>query len=89
MGEEIQYAGSQTIRTRLIPRISKYTAVDASLLVEDSNADSVFEMYSRLTVARSMAFTNDELRARLPFAYNLTPTINNAVNEGIEQSYQG
>ena len=48
------------------------------MAVEDSDAsielqDSIYEMCSPSTAARSMAFANDELRARLPLAYDLNP----------------
>ena len=48
------------------------------MAVEDSDAsielqDSIYEMCSPSTAARSTAFANDELRARLPLAYDLNP----------------
>ena len=48
------------------------------MAVGDSDAlielqDSIFEMYSPSAAARSMAFKNDELRARLLLAYDLNP----------------
>mmetsp|Transcript_32894 Transcript_32894/g.69211 ORF Transcript_32894/g.69211 Transcript_32894/m.69211 type:complete len:484 (-) Transcript_32894:71-1522(-) len=74
LGEEIARAGSQSICSRLIDQINKCTAVVSD--EEDSDAlvdlqDSVFEIYSPSAAGRRMAFTNDELRRRLPLIYNL------------------
>lgn len=83
LGEEICRAGSHSICSRLIERINKFTNTigEDRISVEDSDAlielqDLVFEIYSPSASARSLAFTNDELRKRLPLIYNLTPVSN-------------
>lgn len=80
IGEEICRAGSHSICSHLIGQINRFTVKigEDGISVEDSDAlielqDLVFEIYSPSTSARSLAFTNDELRSRLPLIYNLTP----------------
>ena len=87
LGEEISRAGSQPICNRIIDQINKCTTAsmlgDGSCLsVEDSDAlidlqDVVFEIYSPSFGKRSMAYSNEELRERLPLVYDLTPVHGN------------
>lgn len=78
LGEEIGRSGSQSIISRIFEQLKQCISISESdgSCEEDLDAlmdlqDAVCEIYS--PCIRGMAFTDDELRRRLPLIYNLTP----------------
>jgi len=91
-GEEIVRAGSSSICKRCIDQINR-SSYEECVCVEDSDAlvelqDDIFEIYVPSLSARSMAFTNDELKKRLPLIYNFASVSNSGDTAAVSQTAQ-
>ncbi|KAL9188904.1 hypothetical protein ACHAXT_011394 [Thalassiosira profunda] len=95
LGEEIARAGTQPICTRLIQQINKCRAIIGEDCISDEDSDAlidmhdvIFEIYSPSSV-QGLAFTDEELRGRLPLLYKLTPVPQCIQSRGYDESSNG